>query len=287
MAKAKTQEIVSIKDERLNIDQIDHYRLSFFIGEGSLEFAVKDLKTKRLLLFERQVCDPSQNILEQLEYIYNDHILIAAGFWNEIQVFKRNPKFALIPNPLFDKTKLYEYVRLNDATDPEEDGYHFKQLDDFGLSYAFGYQEKIKDWFKSHYPKVRLRFSHQGVAYLKYIQQEIKQNAHAALYLNIGSEHAMVCGLNFEKLALYNQFKFKNAEHLVKLTALSCQQFSTDRSKTPLVLTGHKESIEKLKPTLKKYFNMLELGKRPVDLQIHPIFNELESYEYTEILANL
>lgn len=287
MAKAIYKQSVSIKDERLNIDHIDHYRLSFFIGNDSIEVGVKDIQTNRLLLFEKQDQSSSEDILSSLDHLHKEHILIAAGFWHEIQVFFRNNKFALIPGPLFDKTKLFEYVRLNDLTSPEEDNYHFKQLDAFGLSFAFAYQEKIKGWFKQKYPKVNLRFSHQGVAFLHQLKEQQKPNAPASVHLDLKGQHALIAGLNFEKLAIYNQFVFKNADHLAKIAALSCQQFSTDRVKTPLILTGERATIDAFVPVLKKYFNTIEMGKRPIDLKVHPVFNELEPFEYTEILANL
>lgn len=287
MAKASTVQIVSIKDERLDIDQIDHYRLSFFISDSSCQIAVKDVRKKRLLLLEDIQFDKNKDLLENLDELHKDHILISAGFWKEIQVFIRNNKFSLVPNPVFDKNMIYEYVRLNEVTDPEEDIYHFKQISDLGLNIAFGFEGWVKEWFQEKYPKVAVRFYHQGFAFLKSTQNNLKSKAQASLYLNLNGNQAMVAGFNMSKLALYNQFVFKSEDHLVKLTALSCQQFAKDRGQTPLVLTGLKEQIEAYRPILSKYFNLLELGKRPDDIQLHPMFNELEAYEYNEILANL
>lgn len=287
MASAETQQIISLKDERLDIDQFDHYRLSFFIGAQSIELGIKDSHTNRLLLFEKHPADPNLSQTQHLSSIHKNHILIAAGFWQEIQVFFRNNQFALIPAPLFDKSKVYEYVRLNEKTDPEQDTYHFKQLDQFGLSFAFGYEKEVKTWFRDHYPKVNLKFSHQGVAFLNVMEQQLKPNAQASVYLNLKGNEALIGGLNFRKLAIYNQFQFKNTEHLIKLTALTTQQFSQDRTNTPLVLTGEKKAVTQYSKSLKKYFPLLETGERPSSLKVHPVFNELEAYEYTEILSNL
>lgn len=287
MAKAGTAQIISIKDERLDIDQIDHYRLSFFISDNSCQIGVKDVRKKRLLLLEDIQFDTKRDLLENLDELHKDHILISAGFWKEIQVYIRNNKFSLVPNPVFDKSMLYEYVRLNEVTDPEEDIYHFKQIDELGLNLAFAYEGWVKDWFQEKYPKVAVRFYHQGFAFLRSAQNHLKSKAQASLYLNLYGNQALVAGFNMSKLALYNQFTFKSNDHLVKLTALTCQQFAQDRSQTPLILTGQKEQVEAYKSILSKYFKLLELGKRPDDLQLHPVFNELEAYEYNEILANL
>lgn len=287
MAKAHTKQIVSLKDERLDIDQIDHYRLSFFISNDSCQIAIKDVRKKRLLLLEDIEFNKSQNLIDNLEALHKDHILIAAGFWKEIQVFVRNNKFSLVPNAVFDRTMLYEYVRLNDEVSVEKDFFHFKQLEELNLNIAFGYDKRLKDWFQNKYPKVAIRYYHQSYAFLKSCLNNLKSNTAGSLYLCLFGDNALVAGFNLQKLSMYNQFKFKGKDHLIKLTALSCQQFSTERTKTPLILTGLKAQVDLYRPELIKYFKLLETGTRTEDIQIHPIFNELETYEYNELLANL
>ena len=80
MAIAERQHLIAIKDERLDIDRIDHYRLSFFISTQECQITVFDIRKKQLLLFENIELDHSKSILENLDVIYDDHILIAAGF---------------------------------------------------------------------------------------------------------------------------------------------------------------------------------------------------------------
>ena len=203
-------------------------------------------------------------------------MLIAAGFWKEIQVFVRNNKFSLVPNAVFDKSMLYEYVRLNDEVNMERDFFHFKQIEELNLNIAFGYEKRLKDWFQKKYPKVAIRYYHQSYAFLKACLNNLKSNAPGSLYLCLFGNNALIAGFNFQKLSLYNQFKFKSKDHLIKLTALSCQQFSADRTKTLLIVTGTKKQTELYKPVLIKYFKQLETGTRPDDIQIHPVFNELE-----------
>lgn len=287
MAKAQIEQIVSLKDERLAIDQIDQYRLSFFISADACQIGIKDLRKKQLLLLEDINFDLKKNITENLEALHADHILISAGFWKEIQVFFRNKKFSLVPNPVFDANKAYAYVRLNEPTNPNKDIYESSAHQELGLNIAFGFEQDIKDWFDTKYPNINTNYFHQASAYLNAVGKNLKEKAQASLYLHLQGNHALIAGFNLSKLALYNQFLFNNTEHLVKLTALSCQQFSTDRSKTPLVLTGNQEQVDAYQSTLKKYFKLIELGQRPDDLLIHPVFNELEPYEYNEILANL
>ena len=287
MATANTEQIISIKDERLDIDLIDQYRLSFFISARACQITVFDVRKKKILLFEHREFDTSMSITANLEVIHKDHILIAAGFWKEIQVFIRNDLFSLVPNPVFDKSLLYEYVRLNAETDPSKEAYHFKVIDDLNLSIPFGYDANIKRWFQNKYPNVSIYFNHQSVAYLKGVNTQLKEKASASLYLNLNHHEALIAGFNLQKVAIYNQFGFKDAKHLVKIVLLTIQQFSQEGQSTPILLTGVKEKVDLYLPVFKKYFKHIELGKRPDNVVMHPIFNELEPYEYFEVFSNL
>ncbi len=287
MRAAKTSQIISIKDERLEIGKISQYRLSFFISNLDCQITVFDVQKKQILLFEHREFNQNKSTTENLEIIYNDHMLMAAGFWKEIQVYMRNKKFALVPVPVFDRSLCDHYVRLNERTDPNQDEYHFKVIDDIGAAIAFGYSGDIKNWFKEKYPKLSLYFNHQSVAYLKGLQGQLKTKAQSCLYLSLNNNEVQIAGYNFQRIAIYNQFNFTDVNQLIKLMLLTLQQFSTEGQLTPIVLHGVKEKIDLTLPVLKKYFKHIELGKRQSGVLIHPVFGELEDHEYFEVLANL
>ncbi|MFY0591233.1 DUF3822 family protein [Roseivirga sp.] len=287
MRSTNTQEIISIKDERLDIDRIGQYRLSFFISQSACEISIFDIQKKQLLLFEYRAFDEQGSTIDNLQAIYDDHILVAAGFWKEIHVYFRNKQFSLIPFPVFDKKLLSAYVRLNEPTDPNEDDYHFKILDDLGMTVAFGYPAEIREWFKKSYPRAALYFNHQSVAYLNGIKNQLKTKATNSLYMSLNSSGVQIAGFNLSRLAIYNQFAFSDANHLVKLALLTAKQFSDAGQSIPLLIHGTQDLVETYMPTLKKYFSNVELGQRPSGLMIHPVFNELETYEYFDVFSNL
>lgn len=287
MQLSGTRQIISIKDERLDIDKISQYRLSFFISSNDCQITVFDVKKRQLLLFENIEFKADKSIVENLELIYDEHILIAAGFWKEIQVFIRNKQFALIPIPVFDRSLCQQYVSLNQEIDPEKDEFHYKMLDDLGAAIAFGYPKEIRAWFRERYPKLSLYFNHQSIAYLKGIQPQLHSKLPASLYLSLNNHEVQIAGFNLQRLAIYNQFNFSDAKHLIKLILLSIQQFSQEGQATPILIHGVKEKVDLNMPVIKKYFKNIEMGKRPDGVVMHPIFNELETQEYVEILANL
>ncbi|HEY9117178.1 MAG TPA: DUF3822 family protein, partial [Roseivirga sp.] len=145
----------------------------------------------------------------------------------------------------------------------------------------------VKKWFREKYPKLSLYFNHQASAYLHALQGQKISKAPASLYVSLNSNEALIAGYNLERLAIYNQFQFSDVKQLIKLMLLTLQQFSTEGQLTPIIIHGVKEKLGVQMPILKQYFRHIELGKRPSDILVHPIFSELEDYEYFEVLANL
>ena len=286
MTTADKQPLIAIKDERLDIDRIDHYRLSFFISDKDCQITVFDVRKKRLLLFENRVFNTEKSIVENLQFIYDDHILISAGFWNEIHLYFRNRLFALIPMPIFDKQMVSNYIRLNEKID-ESTAFHFKLMDDFGVAIGFGFEDRIKKWFKEHYPKVSLYTNHQSTAFLKAIINPLKTKRANSLFVSMNMHEVLIAGFNLNRIAIYNQFSYRDQNQLVKLLLLTIKQFSNEGQDTPIMLYGVKAEIDSNLPLLKKYFKNVALGTRPENIAIHHVFDELETQEYFEVISNL
>lgn len=287
MGDSATLQKITIKDERLEIDRIGQYRLSFFLSDTDCQLTVFDVQKRQILLFEQRELRSKLSIEDNLDRIYDEHILIAAGYWKEIQVFIRNRKFALVPSPIFDRSLAPHYVMLNESTDPEEDLYHFKNLDLLGTTVAFGYPKNIRTWFEERYPNVSLFFNHQSIGYMKAVQQSLLNKLPSSFYLSLNEDSVLLAGFNYQRLAIYNQVRFTKIDQLIKIIFLSIKQFSEEGQKTPVVVYGVKEKVDLNMPVLKKYFPNIQLGERPKGIVMHPIFNELEDHEYVEVLANL
>jgi len=278
---------ISIKDERLDIDRIDHYRLSFFISSESCQISIFDIQKKRLLLLEEVGFNSKISLVENIQTVYDEHTVMAAGFWREVQVFGRNRQFSLVPYPVFDKSLIQQYIQLNEPTDPNLDEYRFKVLDELGLAIAFAYPAALKEWFNEKYPNTSLHFNHQSIAYLKGLKGQLRERAQSSIYVLINDQEVLMAGFNFSRLAIYNQFQFSDSMSLVNGILSTAKQFSEEGQSIPVLLHGSKSLVDKNLPTLKKYFKNIELGQRPSDIMIHPIFNELEGMEYFDVLSNL
>jgi hypothetical protein len=280
----KSQQKLKIKDERLNIDQIDQCRLSFFIGENTCQITVFDEQKKKLFLFESYTFDSS--IVAFLEQLHHNHELVPAGFWPVIHIHIRNNKFCLVPNHLFDDNSAYNYIKLNTDTNPDEDNYAIQQHRSIMSTYVFGYPAQIQEWFFAKYKKTKIHIFHEGSSFLSSLDQHLLRLAKPSIYLNCTANSMMIAGFSGQKLMIYNQVKMNDIEQLPKIILISLEQFSNEGQDTPIMLWGVKKKIEKIKPLLLKYFKNLSMGKRPVNIKTADPFDELELYEYVEIFGS-
>ena len=272
-----------IKDDRLDIDQIDHYSLSFFIHTRTIQLTVFDERKKRLLLLEEYHLQ-GQSAVDALEEIHRDHVLISAGFWQSVRVNVHSNQFCIVPSELFSFEHQFDYIKLNSDTDPLVDTYRSVTYDPLDVAYVFAIQKSVVKWFSDKYFNLEVRHSHAGLNFLKFVDKTAGKKEGQRLFIHIGNDEMMLAGLDNDKLAIYNQFPVNEADQLIKYVLLSIKQFGTEGQGTSITLWGAKESIASFKPFLTRYFSNLSIGERP-KMKMGPQFGELEPFELVDLLS--
>src|SRR4051812_4040366 len=106
----------TIKDDNFNVDNISQYNLSLQVSNDLFRICITDTENNRCLFLEDyqlSSINHPQQLLDQLELIYDDHHVLQAGFWKSIKLGIKNKNFSLIPTPLFDKDYLKDYLNIN------------------------------------------------------------------------------------------------------------------------------------------------------------------------------
>ncbi len=271
------------KDDRLDIDQIDHYSLSFFISATTIQITVFDEKKKRLLLYERYQCNGLSTV-ETLDEIYHDHILISAGFWQTVRVSIDSNQFCIVPSSLFSFEHQFDYIKLNSRTDPNNDAYRSVTHDHLDIAFVFAIKKTVIKWFSDKYFNLEVRHSHIGLNFLQMTYNQLSKKDGERVFINLGDEEMQIAGLNNGKLAIYNQFPIGSHEQQVKYVLLTIKQFSDSGQAADITLWGSKKSMTQFKVLFTKYFKNLTIGTRP-KIKISPQFNEFESFELIDVLS--
>lgn len=275
-----------LKDERLNIDHLDRYSLSFFLSSSNCVLVIIDEPKKRLMLLEHYTFDSKVPLKQHLDALHREHVLIAAGFWKQIKVVIQNQQFCVVPDALFDADFQYDYIKLNAETDPHTFVYKNTHLPSLKANFVFGIEKQVVDWFDKKYYNTSVRYEHQGICFLKNIvAQDLVKSNEDTLFIELTHNQALIAGYQKNTLAIYNQFSPASLDQLIKMLVLAAKQFSGDGQAIALKVWGVKTKTEAFKPLLKKYFKNHTIGKRITTLKKSYQFDELESYEYFSALS--
>src|SRR6188508_2006028 len=170
----------SIKDStRFETDNLAKYHLSFQVNFELFRICVIDSETNRCLLLEDYSLSniySTADLLEQLDMLFEDHVLIKAGFWKSITVGIKNTQFSLVPESLFEKDYLKEYLSLNTMLDkePDEEYHYFEQKNTAAVN-VFATNEHLTNWFNAMYPLKQIRIVHHTAPMIEGIMLQKEQ----------------------------------------------------------------------------------------------------------------
>jgi hypothetical protein len=78
-----------IKDPKFEIDRLEYYSLSLYIGQKDFQILITDHETSYVVLLEDYVFDPNLEDTvkkEAIKFIFDDHHLLLANFWRSINL---------------------------------------------------------------------------------------------------------------------------------------------------------------------------------------------------------
>jgi len=271
------------KDDRLDVDHIDHYSLSFFIGINCIQLTVFEDKRKRLLLYEKHTFH-NQSVVDALQEIHKEHIFVSAGFWQKITVNIDSKQFCIVPNELFSFEHQFDYIKLNCPTDPNLDAYRSVTFDPFEIAFVFAIKKDIVKWFSDKYFNSDVRHCHTGLNLIKQAYKLIDKKKNTGVFINLAEEEMQIVGINQGKLAIYNQFPIGKPEQLIKFVLLTIKQFTDLGQSTEIMLWAEQKRMDEFHSVFTRYFKNLTVGGRP-KIKLGVQFSELKPYEIAEVLS--
>ena len=276
-----------VKSNKFNVDHLSQYNLHFLLGKQHFKFCVIDTKTNQCLLLEDYLIgsnDQPNEIVETLQVIFEHHHLLNAGFWNSIKLAFLNPKSVLVPNHLFDKDSLSDYLQLNCELVPSEGRYYYRHNTGKMVN-VFATSKKIVDWFKQLYPNLNIHLLHYSSALIESIprQTDASRQRSMAMFLNVDSTEVLVH--EGDKLLYCNQFVHHSADELLKYALVVMDQLQLDPNFSKVQLWGNISSQSDYFRQLYKYIRNISFGKRPSVLNFSFEFDEIEEHQYFDLFG--
>ena len=239
MEKSNFRLTKNIKDDKLDVEKLEEYILSLKISDSIFQISIVDTNHKCLML-ENYVIDNvgfNDQLIKTLADIFESHHLLKAGFWKEVKVIINNRKFTLVPDDVFDKEKLPDYLRLNTDLDLRRDELHYyKQLKSNAVV-VFAANSKLISWLKASYQNSAVHIVHQANAFIEGILN-YDNHTEKTMFLMCEKNTLSVAITNKKDIVFFNKFATPTTADFLKYVASSFQLYGLDQNASKTVVLG-------------------------------------------------
>ena len=277
-----------IKDDKFDVDDLHHYKLSMQIGTHDFQLIIVDSRKNKILLLEDYILASSKTYKEltnKLGDLFNNHHLLKAGFWKAIKVSFKNNKFSLVPAPLFSKDSLYDYLRVNARINPQTDELQYYKHIQCDAVNVFSVNKSLYNWLETMYKQTSIGYLHQASGLIEGVMSQLKHYEDNNIFLYIDRFKLHIITTRNKKLEYYNQFAIKQFSDYIKYIMTVMKELGHHQKTTPVILWGY---IGKQSPHFQefsKYIKNLSFGERPDFLKFRYFFDEVQDHHYFDLYS--
>jgi hypothetical protein len=279
-----------VKDDAFTVESIPRYHLSLQLGSENFRFCIIDLPEKRCLWIEDYRFSTTifftEQLLDQLNLIYDDHHILQAGFWRTIRVAFNNQKFTLVPQSLFKPEYAHQYLQLSVETPSElEDTLYYRHPGNEAIS-IFSVEKRITDWFRDAYPAKNVSFVHQTSVFLEGLQHQHSNIVESSqLYVCVEHSYLIITVINQRKLMYCNLFPYMSVQDFIYFVMLVMNELEINPDACRVVLYGELSHDSSIFSSLYKYVRHLSFGSKPGGLKFSYQFDEVLDHRYFDLYS--
>jgi hypothetical protein len=278
-----------IKDDTFDVDKLSKYNLFIQISNSLFRICVTDSERNRCLMLEdyklSSISFPEQ-LISQLELIYDDHHFLKAGYWKSIKLAIKGMNFSLIPNSLFDKNYLKEYLALNCTlnSEPEEGFYYYNHKSTDAVN-IFSADKKIIDWFTKMYPSKHLQIVHHTAPLIEGIMIDDDKKPDRNLYIHVEQNYLTILVKNQKTLEFCNTFYFSTAEDFIYYVMFVFEQLNLSQEQTSVTIWGELTPDSLVYNKLLKYIREVSFGEKPSSIKFGYWFDEIMDHNFFDLYS--
>lgn len=280
--------VKNIKDGKFDVEDLHHYDLCLQVGTLDFQFCVIDRRDNRCLLHQDYIFENVKTVnsrLQVLKDLFEDHFVLTAGFWNSIKLSVKGHKFTLVPQTVFSKDGLVDYLTFNTTYNPAHEEVYFYRHTSTDAVNVFAADRKLVEWVKSVYPKKNTHIVHQGDAFIEGI---IRYNDHPEeksmfCLVDKGVLHVVVAAS--KKLHYYNQFAVRSTADYLKYIMLVFKELELSQKKSKVLFWGSLTPQSPHVQELKKYIKDISFGGRPPFLSFNFMFDEIPDQKSFDLFS--
>jgi hypothetical protein len=284
--KSYNQEIL-IKDPLFEIEKLSQYTLCLLISRQDFSFSVIDndlSRCVRLEKFQFNSLFSVQQLLEQLELIFDDHHFLKAGYWGDIKLGVKNRKFTFLPKSLFDSQQQEEYLEFNCKVDSKNNDvvhFHHKSLD---LVSVFATEKELMHWLESVYSGKKITPVHQTSSLIEGVLRYSDKSEDRQMFINCDGIYLTIVILAGGQLEFCNIFRYRTAEDLTYYTMFVFNELGMNPEETEVTMWGNIDQTSIHFTKLFRFIRYLSFGERPSNLKFGYVFDEIFEHNQFDVL---
>lgn len=276
-----------IKDPKIEIDRLEFYSLSLFIGHSDFQILITDCETNLCILLEDYVFDPKLDNSKKfavVQFIFEDHHLLRANFWNTITIIVKNRLFSFVPRILFDESGISGYLKINSDFNPSRDEIMLTSHKHLELVNVFCVPKSVVKLASKYYPGKKIKYIHQSSSLIDgLISINELQLKKMAVFIDRFVLHVLV--VSDKKLFFYNQYTIKKFSDYLKYIRIVAGEVKIDLEHHKILLYGYLSEKTAHFIELKKVMPQLTLGSRPNNLNFGYVFDEIHEHQYFDLFS--
>jgi len=240
MTKKATNKSIT-KDIQLE----DYHKLSIQVSLNGLSFCVLDSIGKTLtqckeLTFERELT-PFE-VQKELKSFLRDNAIEDYSF-SDVVVVHRNNLFSLVPQALFDKKEVANYLKFN-AKILANDLIEYDEISSYDLVNVYVPFSNINNYIYELFGE--FNFYHHGSIMIQAVLAAHKISTEEICYVYISEGEMDIIITGEKKLLYYNNFHFTSTEDFVYYLLFTFEQLKLDSRSVKLRLFGNVEEGDAL-----------------------------------------
>ncbi len=284
VSKLKQNQLV--KDTTVfDVELIPQYALGLEVSRDGIRISVVDTHASRCLWLEEQHFSAllqKEQIIEQLELMFEEHDFLKAGFWQKIRVSIKNQYFTLLPSSLFNKEHARRYLQLANRNLPESFEVKYYRHPHSEIVNVFAEEKVIMDWLRQMYPARNVEFVHHTSALVEGVFHTEPAPVRSVSVL-VESAHLTIAVTNGKMLEYCNTFYYISAQDFIYYVMLVFHELQLNPEVHKVTLYGEISPESAIFEQVYRYIRNVGFGHKPTTLKFSYLFDEVYDHRYFDV----
>ncbi len=281
--------IISLTDDSFDINSIADYELFIELGPENLRLCIINAKNAACVCLEDYSFSSLMSdipLLDSLTELYKQHSFLNQDHWKEVMILFNTPVFTLIPDDLFRKEYMANYLKLVRGKEVDDINQILTStVGNIGAKNVFAIKKDLWEWLLNIYSFHTPHIKHQidSVIDITFTQSKTSDKP-VAVGLHFEGTTMTVAIVKENQLQLCNKFSFKVASDMVYYVLFILKNLNIEVGDADLKLYGEVTLYSDRYELLAKFMPYISFGRLPSNITFSDVFSDIPEHRYSNLL---